>query len=362
MSAGAYDLAILGAGPAGSALALRAARGGASVLLVDRDNFERPRFGETAPPSFRRAIAELELDHILDTPQISREVSAVVSVWGQDEPMQRHHFISPYSSAVHLDRQQFDRALALEAGKAGATVHLGTGLSVTADRGGNYVLQLRGGKPERARFLALAVGRSAGVGRFRQRRYQLNDHMCLVGYLSGEPGDNRTLIEAVQDGWIYAAALPGQRMVAALTTSAGMVPNSAEARLSFWRETIARSLLIAPAVAGLSLAAGPFVVSSRASAARRVGGKTWCVLGDARMAPDPLSGQGLLWALDDAALVANCFLRSQADRIADELKSRSQANLSDHCKAAASIYDAEGRFAGAPFWSNAASIPPSAYT
>jgi 2-polyprenyl-6-methoxyphenol hydroxylase-like FAD-dependent oxidoreductase len=147
-------------------------------------------------------------------------------------------------------------------------------------------------------------------------------------------------------------------MVAALTTSAGMIPSSAQARLSFWRETIARSLLIAPAVAGLSLAAGPFVVSSRASAARRVGGKTWCVLGDARMAPDPLSGQGLLWALDDAALVANCFLRSQPDCIADELKSRSQANLPDHCKAAASIYGAERRFAGAPFWSSSRFTPP----
>ena len=162
--------------------------------------------------------------------------------------MQRHHFVSLYSSAVHLDRQQFDRALALEAGKAGATVHLGTGVSVTADRGGDYVLQLRGGETKRARFLALAVGRSAGAGRFHQRRYHLNDHACLVGYLSGEPGDSRTLIEAVRDGWIYAAALPGRRMVAALTTSAGMIPNSAEARLSFWRETIARSLLMAPAV------------------------------------------------------------------------------------------------------------------
>jgi hypothetical protein len=78
------------------------------------------------------------------------------------------------------------------------------------------------------------------------------------------------------------------------------------------------------------------------------------------MAPDPLSGQGLLWALDDAALVANCFLRSQPDCIADELKSRSQANLRDHCKAAASIYRAERRFAGAPFWSNATSMPPDA--
>jgi flavin-dependent dehydrogenase len=357
MSESAYDLAIIGAGPAGSALALRVARGGASVLLVDRDDFKRPRFGETAPPLFRRAVAELELDHLLDTPRISREAPAVASVWGQDEPLERHHFVSPYSSAVHLDRQQFDRALALEAGKAGASVHLGTGVIVTADPGGDYVLQLRGGETERARFLALAVGRSAGVGRFHQRRYHLNDHTCMVGYLSGEPGDSRTLIEAVRDGWIYAAALPGQRMVAALTTSAGMVPNSAEARLSFWRETIARSLLIAPAVTGLSLAAGPFVVSSRASAARRVGGKTWCVLGDARMAPDPLSGQGLLWALDDAALVANRLLRSQADSIADELRSRSQANLSDHCEAAASIYAAEQRFAGEPFWINAATTP-----
>src|SRR6185436_12817157 len=82
LSARRYDLAIVGAGPAGSALAIRAARGGASVLLVDRDDFRRPRFGETAPPLLRRAMAELDLGHLLEAPHIGVEAPAVISVWG----------------------------------------------------------------------------------------------------------------------------------------------------------------------------------------------------------------------------------------------------------------------------------------
>jgi flavin-dependent dehydrogenase len=358
LSADRYDLAIVGAGPAGSALAIRAARGGVSALLVDRDDFQRPRFGETAPPQLRRAMAELELGHLLEAPQIGREAPAVVSVWGGDEPMERNHIASPYLSAVHLDRRQFDAALAKEAQEAGATVRLGSAVTVTADAGEGYVLRFRSGETRRSRYLAIAVGRSAGVGRFNQRRYYLNDHACVVGYLTGQPDDSRTLIEAVREGWIYAAALPGQRMVVALTTSAGRIPGDAAARVAFWRRAISRSRLIAPVVKGLSLAERLYVANSRASAARRVGGKTWWVLGDARFAPDPLSGQGLLWAFDDAGLVADGLLRSQADGIAEQLRARSQFHVSAHGEAAASIYATERRFADEPFWTDAVAIHP----
>ena len=40
MRKGTYDLAVIGAGPAGAALALAAARGGAAVLLVERSTFD----------------------------------------------------------------------------------------------------------------------------------------------------------------------------------------------------------------------------------------------------------------------------------------------------------------------------------
>jgi flavin-dependent dehydrogenase len=351
---GAYDLATIGAGPAGSALALRAARGGASVLLVDRDRLAGPRFGETAPPVFRRAVAELGLGRLLDRPEIAREAPSVVSVWGQDAPMERSHIASPFSSAVHLDRRQFDIALTREARGAGATVRLGARIRVMAGPSDDHQLELSTGEVGRARFLVLAVGRSAGVGRFRQRRHYLNDHVCLVRYLAGEPRESRTLIEAIAEGWIYAAALPGQRMVVALTTSARSVATSPQARLASWDEAISRSVLVAPALAGLTPIGPPRIVNSRASAASRVGGKTWCVMGDARIAPDPLSGQGLLWALDDAAFVAHSFLNTRSDTIAAGLKSRSQTNLADHCNAAALFYGAERRFAGKPFWRTAA--------
>jgi 2-polyprenyl-6-methoxyphenol hydroxylase-like FAD-dependent oxidoreductase len=179
-----------------------------------------------------------------------------------------------------------------------------------------------------------------------------------VGYLAGELRDGRTLIEAVADGWIYAAALPGQRTVAALTVSADSVPRNAGARQAFWQMAIARSRLVGPVLEGLSLIGPLHVVNSRASAAARVGGASWCVIGDARIAPDPLSGQGLLWALDDAATLANALLASRSDKIADELAARSRSSLSDHCRAAAMIYGMERRFADAPFWREAARVKP----
>jgi len=147
-------------------------------------------------------------------------------------------------------------------------------------------------------------------------------------------------------------------MVAALTVSADSVPNSAEAQQAFWQETIAHSRLVAPALEGLSPIGPARVVDSRASAAGRVGGKTWCVMGDARIAPDPLSGQGLLWALDDGAFVGTAFLTSRADSIAEALAARSQSGLREHCEAAAMIYGAERRFEDAPFWRRAAYVSP----
>src|SRR5690349_9027897 len=43
MLEGVYDVAIVGAGPAGSAAALAARRAGATVLLLDRDDFPRDK-------------------------------------------------------------------------------------------------------------------------------------------------------------------------------------------------------------------------------------------------------------------------------------------------------------------------------
>jgi flavin-dependent dehydrogenase len=63
-----YDIAIAGAGPAGSVLALLAARARYRVLLAEKSYFDRLRFGETAPPELRPALTRVGLEHLAQAP------------------------------------------------------------------------------------------------------------------------------------------------------------------------------------------------------------------------------------------------------------------------------------------------------
>ena len=46
-----FDVAIIGAGPAGSALAAYLAKAGISCVLLEREIFPRPHVGESLVPS-----------------------------------------------------------------------------------------------------------------------------------------------------------------------------------------------------------------------------------------------------------------------------------------------------------------------
>ena len=67
-----YDLIVIGAGPAGSACAITAARGGAHVLLLEKDVFPRHKVcGEFVSPESLRLLAWLlDQERFEDKPQI----------------------------------------------------------------------------------------------------------------------------------------------------------------------------------------------------------------------------------------------------------------------------------------------------
>src|SRR5256886_9258887 len=93
----AYDITVAGAGPAGSVLALLAARARYRVLLVEKSRFDRPRFGETAPPELRLSLTRVGLEHLAQA-SFCREAPEVLSIWGSDKPKSRHHIFSPYGT------------------------------------------------------------------------------------------------------------------------------------------------------------------------------------------------------------------------------------------------------------------------
>ena len=186
-----YDIAIAGAGPAGSVLALLAARAHYRVLLVEKSRFDKPRLGETAPPELRPVLTRVGLEHLLQAP-FCRDAPEVLSVWGSDEPVARHHIFSPYGSAFHLDRRAFDEALAIAARDAGADLRLGCSARFVAQPSSGYVVQLSTGERVRSRLAILATGRAGGgLGLPYVRRY-LDNNIAVAARFSSLHGDSST--------------------------------------------------------------------------------------------------------------------------------------------------------------------------
>src|SRR5262249_60506879 len=117
----------------------------------------------------------------------------------------------------------------------------------------------------------------------------------------------RTVIEAVQVGWFYLAALPGNEIIAVFITLATLVPSERRARLRWWLEALARTNLVRHALNGCRLPEILSVANARASFARSGAGDSWLAIGDVRIAPDPLSAQGIICAIHDTPSTPTLF-------------------------------------------------------
>jgi flavin-dependent dehydrogenase len=351
-----YDITIAGAGPAGSIFALLAARAHYRVLLLEKSHFDRPRFGETAPPELRRALTRVGLERLAQAP-FCRDAPEVVSVWGSDEPMSRHHIFSPFGPALHLDRRAFDEALAFAARDAGADLKLGCSARFLAQPGGGYVVQLSTGERTHSSLAVLATGRGGGGLSLPYVRQYLDKNIAVIARLSARTGhvDGRTVIEAVRGGWFYLAALPGDEVIAVFMTLATLVPSEHRARLRWWLEALTRTALVRRALNRCALPETVLVADARASFARSGAGDGWLAIGDARIAPDPLSGQGIIWAIDDAASVIKLLTRKEWRDFAQELRVRTMREVEAYVSERSRVYLSEQRFKHDAYWSTVSS-------
>ena len=343
-----YDLAIAGAGPAGSTLALLAARAGCRVLLAERSRFETPRIGETAPPGLRPLLSKVGIDHVL-TDATHTAAPAVVSVWGADQPVERHHILSPYGNALHLDRRAFDEAMALAAREAGADLRLGTSIRFRPKQPTGYRLTLSDGSSMQADIAVRANGRAgSGLGLAGARDY-LDDNIAAVArFMVPHTREPRTVIEAIAGGWFYLAAIPGNELVAVFMTGADMVPSDRTQRLRWWLQALARTRLVRAALSGEPIPQSLAIYDARSSYLRTSAGPNWFALGDARLAPDPLSGQGIIWAVEDAIFAAE-LLKDGAD-LARVIAQHTQTEVADYLAVRDRVYGMERRFPDDPYW------------
>ena len=355
------DVAVIGAGPAGAAAALRLAPS-RRVVLIERRATAPDRIGESLPAAAQHVLRELRVwDAFLAEGHAPSFANC--SAWGGPGIVEQDSLRDPDGHGWHLDRVCFENGLRAAAAARGVELCMPAQPRSVSRRDGRWEIAF-GAETVAARVLIDAGGRMSAAPRLFGAQRSVPDKL-VCGWIHGiaeADARNLTYIEAEPDGWWYTAPLPGGRRVLAFHTDADL-PAAADAQSA--RALLARARSVPQLREMLEPARfdadGPSGFCAAHSAALvPAAGDGWLAVGDAALAFDPLSSQGLFNALCtglSGAKAADAMLdgdRGAADRhiaAIEQIRAAYRAHL-------AVYYGAERRWTGRVFWRRRMAVVP----
>ncbi len=299
------DVAILGGGPAGAALATLLAARGVRVLLADRDRFPRDKVcGEFLSWDAIPLLEKIGAGWLLDecgAPRIER--CRVVAG--------RRILEFPLPGVARgISRLRLDSALVERARTAGARIADGWTAENVARRGGRFAVTLRGSTPLEvdARVVVGSWGRWGRLDLRLRRAFAADRRQRYIGFkrhYAAGASDPATVemhsfprgylgAQPIEDARSNVCGLVHQREIAGLRGGWPAFVETLAARSPRLREIFAAE----PAQEGF-LSSEPVIF--RAKEPVHAG---MILVGDAAGLIDPLTGNGMAMALQSAALAA----------------------------------------------------------
>lgn len=322
----AYDIIVMGGGPAGSTAAALLGAAGRSVLLLDREKFPRFRIGESLMPATYWTLQRLGVLETMAASHFPRKHS--VQFFGRSGRASTPFYFfetedSPAAQTWQVDRVEFDAMLLDNARAKGAEVHeQARVLEVLFEHGRATGVRARLADGSERTLRSRVVVDATGQAGFLARKLDLRNgdpNLRNCSYYTRFRGGRRetgidegaTLIlhTAAERTWFWYIPLPDD------TVSVGVVGpidrlgrgRVADPQAIFDAEAQGCPALLERLADATQI--GPIRVDKDFSyASHRIAGDGWVLAGDAFGFLDPMYSTGVFLALKGGELAADAIL------------------------------------------------------
>ncbi len=360
-----YKVVILGGGPAGCATALHLAQSGiTNILVVESGDYSQTRVGESIPPDIRLLLERMGLWQAFLEEKHDPCLGSCSS-WGNDRLGYNDFLFNPLGHGWHLDRKRFEVFLVHRATEQGIDVWTQASFlsSVPGSQGNqsgfDLEIQHQDGTTAavHAQFVVDATGKRSLFAKQRKIKQRFLDRLiCLCGFFD-LPQPSRftrlTMLEAVEDGWWYAARLPNNRLTVAFASDPEIVKQRKLTCNENWLTQLQQTHHLAKELKSFPLRGTELTCSPAPSfLLEQTAGNDWLAVGDAASAYDPISSQGIHKALSHGILAAEAIAALFAGN-AQSLSQYHQAvvnGFESYLSNRNYFYRLEQRWGTSPFW------------
>lgn len=353
------EVCVVGGGPAGSIIAMSLARLGHEVYLLEKSAFPRPHVGESLPPSILPLLGALGVRERVESARFIRPSQAIIR-WSDRHEITKQ---TPAVPGLLVDRGEFDHLLLMAAQEAGVKIIQPAQASAPVACENGWLIRARGAASTfavRTNFLVNAAGRSLIMKGRRKRTstptLAVYGYWKDTGYLQTE-----TLVEAGPAEWYWGSPLRNDLFNAMVFIDPKRCAGTANSIEVLYRRLLDQSSLLRGCLRG-TLASSVTACNASAFFDADCVGSTFIKVGEASLAVDPLSSQGIQVAIQSAAqgaIVVHTLLEKPAHAAAAlEFYCASQyQRVVRYGSTAADSYAQQHSFRASPFWAKRSQKP-----